>query len=757
LSAGLRHGGTVSADSGAVPGTESRAFDPQLVRRPRLVSRLREARDATVVLLTAPAGYGKTTTLHQWLGGDERPSAWITLDDADNDPAALVASLATALDQVDVDTADARAALSAPEPSISGIVLPRLARALVSSERAFVLVLDDVHMLVTREALDALTAIASRLPAHAQLVLASRVEPPLPLGRMRAHRRLVELHDSDLAMTESETAELVAVMGLELDPGEQRTLLARTEGWPAALYLAGLSLIDQPDVPGALAHFAGDDRMIVDYLRDEFLSQISPDALGFLTRTSVLDTLSGDVCDAVLQGSSSAGTLRDLARSNMLIVPLDHRDHSYRYHALFAEMLHSELERLEPQLAPQLHRRASDWYAERDDHERAITHAIAAGDAERAGELLWDSFPTLISRGRNASIRHWLGRFTDNQLAGCAPLAITAAHSAMVSGQGALAEHWTSVAAARLDDTAPVEVGTPIEAGVLIAKAELGRDGVGQMAEDARRAAALLPEDSPWHSPRSMVEGIACHLTGDPKRARERLEEGARLGAVGAPLVEVLCVAQLALLAADEDDRDEAIRLAMRAREQLERCGLGDYETMALVFAVSALVLAQDGRVEDASSDARRSAELLQQLADFAPWYEAETELVLARALLRLDDVDSARALLVDASRALRSTHDATALRDWLQEAWATIDSSAADVASGRLGLTPAELRVLQFLPTHRSFREIANELYVSANTVKTQARALYRKLDVSSRAEAVDRARDAGLLDSKKPGPGVS
>ena len=723
-----------------------------LVRRPRLLARLRDAAGTPTLLVVAPAGYGKTVLLSEWEAEDERPFAWATLNDADNDPAALVTSVVRALEQIELPAPEVLAALSAPEPSMSTIVLPRLATALAGRERPFVLVLDDVNALGAREALEALTSIASTMPTNAQLVLASRTEPPLTLGRMRAHRRLIELHDAELAMTRPETGELLAGMGLDLGPDEVDTIAARTEGWPAALYLAGLSLLDQHNLPEAIAQFAGDDRMIVDYLRDEFLSRISRDRLEFLTRTSVLDVLSGPTCDAVLERSGSAATLRELARSNLLIVPLDHRDHAYRYHALFAEMLRSELSRLDPQLAPELHRRASHWYAERGDREHAITHAIAAGDAERTGELLWESFPALISRGRGASIRQWLGRFSDREVAGCAPLAITAAHIAMASGQGGPAEHWTSVVVAHLDDVRPVELRPTIEAGALIARAELGRGGVAQMADDARRAAALLPADSPWLAPCFLVEGVACHLSGDADSGRARLEAGGRTGAMGAPIIEVLCVAQLALLATDDGDREEALRLVTRARAKVEDRGLTDYASMALPFAVSALVEAQDGRLEQARSDSQRSAELLQQLADFAPWYEAETKLVLARALLRLDDVERARALLVDASRSLRGTKDATALRGWLQEAWAAIDSSAADVASGRLGLTPAELRVLQFLPTHRSFREIAAELYVSANTVKTQARALYRKLDASSRAEAVERAREAGLLDSEKP-----
>jgi LuxR family maltose regulon positive regulatory protein len=217
--------------------------------------------------------------------------------------------------------------------------------------------------------------------------------------------------------------------------------------------------------------------------------------------------------------------------------------------------------------------------------------------------------------------------------------------------------------------------------------------------------------------------------------------------------MEVLCAAELALLAIDEDDREEAAEFASRARAQVERCGLVDYESNALVFAVLALVGALEGRVEVARADARRSLELLDRLVDFAPWYEAETQLALARARLRLDEVEVARALLVGASRSLRRTPDAAVLRERIQEMWATIDSSSDGVASGRLGLTPAELRVLQFLPTHLSFPEIAEHLYVSANTVKTQARAVYRKLDVSSRAEAVERAQRAGLLDGERPG----
>jgi len=752
LSAAPNEDGIALGDAPRVAGRGSHVLGPHVVRRPRLVARLRDAADSPLLLLVAPAGYGKTTVLSEWAAQDGRPLAWIALDAADNDPAALVRSIVRELERIEPVEPGVLSALAAPEPSMSGIVLPRLARSLSSQKLPFVLVLEDLHRLHGRESLEVVAAIADHLPSGAQLALTSRTQPPVGLGRMRAHRRLVELHARHLAMTSSEGLELLDGIGVQLADADLEAVMARTEGWPAALYLAGLSLREQPDIGEAVARFAGDERVIVEYLRDEFLSRISPDALEFLTRSSVLDVLSGPVCDAVLRRSGSARVLRGLARSNMLVVPLDRNDHAYRYHSLFADMLHAELDRLGPRLAPELHRRASEWYAEQEDYDRAVPHAIAARDLQVAGDLLWEGFPALISRGRNATIRQWLDRFTDAQIAAAPLLAVSAAHSALAGGQGARAEHLAAVAEAGLDGDLSAERRSAAESASLIARAELGRDGVLRMAEDAARAAELQPDHSPWRSPCCLVEGVAARLVGERERARTKLEEGVRRGAVGAPVIEVICAAELALLAIDEGDREEAARLASRARAQVERCGLVEYESNAVVFAVLALVGALEGRVEAAKADADRSLGLLRRLNDFGPWYVAETQLTLARARLRLDEVDAARALLVAASRWLRRTPDATVLREGIEELWAAIDTSSGALAGGRLGLTPAELRVLQFLPTHLSFREIAECLYVSANTIKTQARAVYRKLDVSSRAEAVERAQRAGLLDTERP-----
>jgi LuxR family maltose regulon positive regulatory protein len=322
-------------------------FRPGPVPRERLVTRLTDAGEVPLALVVAPAGYGKTTALAEWAEHDGRPFAWITLDAADNDLERLLRSIALALDEIEPVGRDVFAALSAAEPRVAELVLPRLADSLARRRRPFVLVLDDVHVLDAAAPLQALELLIEHLPYGSQLVLGSRTEPALPIGRLRAHRRVVELRSRDLVMTRGEAA--IVLAGLGLRSSDVDLLVQRTEGWPAGLYLAALSLEDQPDVGRALARFAGDDRLVADYLRDEVLAELPGELLRFLTRTSVLDNLSGPLCDAVLARPGSGATLRELARSNLMVVPLDRADDRYRYHGLFAQMLRAELRRMEPE------------------------------------------------------------------------------------------------------------------------------------------------------------------------------------------------------------------------------------------------------------------------------------------------------------------------------------------------------------------------------------------------------------------------
>jgi LuxR family maltose regulon positive regulatory protein len=725
--------------------------DPRatLVPRPRLLAKL-QASAAATVLLQAPSGYGKSVLLEQWAREDPRPFQSLILGDEHNDPALLVASILAALEAIEPVPREVGVALANPEPSLDRVVLPRLGSALEQRTVPFVLVLDDFERLDSPPSLAVVATVVDRLPAGSQVALASRTEPALGLGRLRAHRQLTELAPGDFAMTAAESGDLLAALGLELSAEQLRTLVERTEGWPAALYLAGLALGEAPDPGRALARFAGDDRFVVDYLREEFLVPVSRRRLEFLRRAAVLDRLSGELCDAVLERSGSATVLRDLSRSNMLLVPLDHRDEWFRFHPLFREMLRAELRRVEPVREAELNRRASEWWSAAGDWDRAITHAIDSGAVDWAGELLWTSIPEFMTRGRNATVLGWLEHLGAATVATDAALSLTAAYAHITQGEGAKSGHWAAVAATLLERQAPSERKTILTAGLGLIEATLARDGVGAIADHTAPAAETLPDDSPWMSMCRLIEGVGLHLRGLREEAREKLVDGARRGAVGAPNVQVLCLAQMALLAIEEDDWTLAEMLASQARAQVDRSGLGDYPIMALALAVSALVRARTGRVEEAAADLRRGAALLDQLEEFAPWYVAETLVALARTAARLDDAPAATRMLADATRALKQTPDAIVLGEWIEATALAIETVSASAAGD---LTPAELRVLQFLPTHLSFPEIAGQVFVSPNTVKTQAQGVYRKLGVSSRREAVERARAAGLLDADPGG----
>jgi LuxR family maltose regulon positive regulatory protein len=277
-------------------------------------------------------------------------------------------------------------------------------------------------------------------------------------------------------------------------------------------------------------------------------------------------------------------------------------------------------------------------------------------------------------------------------------------------------------------------------------RAAVARDGLARMAEDAVVGYALAADDSPWRALCCLLSGVAAQLTGNPGRARSHLQEGARRGAISAPVIQVLCLAQLALVAIDEGDWPEAEALSARARAQVDRVGLGDCPLSALVFAVSARVRGQRGRAGQAQDDRRAASRLLARLADFVPWYAAEARVVIAGAALRLGDVPATRELLAEAARLAREMPEALVLSGWI-EATRAAAAPLAETVMAPGSLTTAELRVLQLLRTHLSFREMAAGLHVSANTVKTHAHAVYRKLDACSRSEAVTKARGAGLL----------
>ena len=311
--------------------------------------------------VVAPAGFGKTTLLGHLAERDERSFAPVALDERDNDPVVLLRYVAGALDRVTHVPRSVFEALSTPGRSIWSICIPRVCAALSTATDPLVLVLDDLHFVSDSTSLDAVAALLAHVPEGSQIVVASREAPPLPLARLRAQGRVHEIGADELRLNAEEAAALLRHASVDLDESAVSELTARTEGWPAGLYLAALSLrADGSEAEGART-FRGDDRFVADYLHFELLSRLTADDVRFLTRSSVLDRMCGGLCDAVLGRQDSATVLESLERSNRFVVPLDRRRTWYRYHHLFRDLLRSELERREPGIAPELQRRAMAW------------------------------------------------------------------------------------------------------------------------------------------------------------------------------------------------------------------------------------------------------------------------------------------------------------------------------------------------------------------------------------------------------------
>jgi LuxR family maltose regulon positive regulatory protein len=416
---------------------------PGTVRRSSLIERLRRGEARPIVSVVGPAGYGKTTVLSQWAERNGQSFAWVSVDEPDNDPKVLLTYVAEALDAVEPIDGRVFDALASPVSSVPGSVVPRLGAAFSSMTAPVVLMLDDVHALHNSECRAALSVLADHVPGGSRLVLAGRAEPPLRIARLRAEGRILEIGPEDLSLTPDEASSLLRDAGVALGGDEVADLHRRTEGWPAGLYLAALYLKEGGPLASAAVCFAGDDRLVSEYMESEFLARISRRQRVFLTRTAVLERMSGPLCEAVLGLRGSAATLTDLARSNLLLVPLDRRGQWYRYHHLFRDMLLAELERLEPGLIPVLRRRAADWYLRNGWPEGALEYSLAAGDVDTVAGLAERLAVPAHRQGRVPTIQRWFGWLEDRGgIEGHPMVTVLAALLSALTGRPVEAERW---------------------------------------------------------------------------------------------------------------------------------------------------------------------------------------------------------------------------------------------------------------------------------------------------------------------------
>src|ERR1017187_1403184 len=504
---------------------------PGTVRRSLLIERLARGDSGPIVSVVGPAGYGKTTVLSQWAERNGQAFAWVSVDEPDNDPKVLLTYVAEALDAVQPVDGRVFDALASPASSVPGSVVPRLGAAFASMTSPVVLMLDDVHALHNSECRAALSVLADHVPGGSRLVLAGRAEPPLRIARLRAEGRILEIGPGDLSLTRAEAASLLRDAEVAVGEDEVAELHRRTEGWPAGLYLAALYLKEGGPLASAAFSFGGDDRLVSEYMESEFLSRISRRQRVFLTRTAVLERMSGPLCEAVTELSGSAVTLADLARSNLLLVPLDRRGDWYRYHHLFRDMLLAELERLEPGLIPVLRRRAAGWCLRNGPPEEALGYSMAAEDVDTVAGLAERLAVPAHRQGRVPTIQRWFRWLEDRGgIEGHPMAAVLAALLSALTGRPAGAERWADA----IDRWQYGDQGRPgdpaTEAWAAVLRAWLCRRGVEQMRADADEAVRRFATQSFVTPAPAILQGIARVLCGDLDGGDASLQDAVSIG-----------------------------------------------------------------------------------------------------------------------------------------------------------------------------------------------------------------------------------
>jgi LuxR family transcriptional regulator, maltose regulon positive regulatory protein len=731
---------------------ESKLQPPQLadrsVSRTDLLERLDRPMGAPIVVVHAGPGYGKTTLLTQWAGSARRRRfAWVSAHYEDNDPIVLLSYIAVALDRVTELEGDVFEALASPGASVEDKILPRLGHAMAQIETPFVLVIDDAHVIQNPQCINAIVALAGHLRNDSRLALSTRDHSLLPLGRLRARGLLLELSAKELRMENEDARALLSAEGVQASDQDIGELLGRTEGWPAGLYLAALAARTNESRPGGVAKLTGKDRFVVEFLQSEFLAGLPPRELEFLTRTSMLELLSGPLCDEVLESTGSSALLESLERSNRFVVALDRNGEWYRCHHLVRETLAGELSGSEPDQMAGLLSRAADWCAAHGQDVAAIRYGQAAGDVHRvAGNMERVVLPVYQS-GRIATVDAWFKWFeAHGELEQYPAVAVIGAMFHAAAGRPTESERWAACAE-RGERSGQLPDGSEsIESWRALLRAIRSRDGVVAMTEDAALAMRTLAADSPWHPLSLVISGIAEVLGGAHETADDLFADAAEEARhLEAPDMLPLALAERAMIAIARDEWVRADGYSEHAVWAARRSRLEDSALNGLVYAVAARCALRSGRTASAHELLAHAQRLIPQLTYALPAPAVQAQVETARACLELADQSGARTLVGEIDAILRRCPDLGLLGDQAAELRSSL--SAADrEAPGVSLLTEAELRVLPLLSTHLTFREIGERLYLSRHTVKSHAMSIYRKLGVGSRGGAVERAQELGL-----------
>jgi LuxR family maltose regulon positive regulatory protein len=718
----------------------------QSVERKRLHDALRQGLTLPLTLIVAPAGWGKSTLVADWLARDAVTAGWVSLDSGDNDPKRFWRYLLLAADQAgSAAGAVALQRLDAAGSDVLRDVLPAFVNELAAAEAPLVLVLDDYHLLTSPQVQSSVATLLDRCPPQLHLMLITRADPPLPLSRLRVREDLAELRAEDLRFSAGEASEFFTSrlegVGPLLSEEDVLRLLARTEGWAAGLQLAALRLRDRADPADFIERLTGADWHIVSYLGEEVLVTQPPEVREFLLVTSVLNRMCAPLCDALTERSDSTSLISEIYRANLFLVPLDDEHRWFRYHHLFGGLLRHELARTAPDRPPVLHRRAALWYADHGDAAEAIEHAIASGDEALSGRLVATHWRRPFNAGQLETVRMWLDAL---------PAELVAASASLSA-----ARVWVALDTGRLEEVGAAldaaETSVPPDTQLMVLRAlQLYKAGDVGGAADRLREISPSADDPFIATVHRLVQGISWMWLGDTGRARELLVEAARRAEDdGNRLAYIYAEGCRALLAVNRRDLVLADSLVAGAESAVGQA-LSDSHFVAMF---PALARARLGIERADWTGARQAADVAVELGR-----RGAGRVELAAALLtaakasrigpdRQGPGTDPGGLVAEARGILRHC----AAPGPLVTTWLAEEQRAAAARTRQEGLieplTERELAILRLLPAPSSLRQLASELFVTPNTLKTHLRAIYRKLGAESREEAVIQARERGLV----------
>jgi LuxR family maltose regulon positive regulatory protein len=622
---------------------------PGIVPRPQLVEQLNQGLPRKLTLISAPAGFGKTTLLSEWVEELRRAAAiqsqsiyriaWLSLDEGDNDPTSFLTYFAAALNQIEgIKTAigdGAVAMLQSPQPLPTETVLTALINDITAIPDGIVFVLDDYHSIESPSVDEALTFLLQRLPVHMHLVIATRVDPQLPLARLRARGQLTELRAADLRFTASEVAEFLRqVMGLDLAAEDIAALENRTEGWIAGLQLAAISMRGYNDAASFIKSFTGSHRFVMDYLIEEVLEQQPDDIQTFLLQTAVLGRISGALCDALTGQVNGQATLEMLERANLFIVPLDQERRWYRYHQLFSDLLRRRLRQTQPGQEPILHRRACKWYAKNGFADEAIEHALRAEDFERAIYLIRERADAAWGQGEHAKLRRWLFKLPIEWVATEPYLCIFHAWYLFTSGEydaageslhtveqalESITDQATETESQKQDSRTGFD-GMKLRGRLAAIRAfmDAHRGDVPGMVRHATQALEYLPEqDQTWRSLIAIVLGDIHGFKGDMAAAYQaRFEALKACEAAGEIYYIMLASMKLAITLKSQGRLQRTMEICRQQIQVAEECGLSQTSLFGLLLAILGEALAEINDLDEALHQAENGAKLFEHGVD---------------------------------------------------------------------------------------------------------------------------------------------